>query len=60
MDSDLWESWGEEASDPDGCLPGFMRRGVPLGMEVQIPPSRVFPAAVEQEEVNTDPAGESR
>eukprot|EP00435_Cladocopium_sp_Y103_P052211 s157_g16.t1 len=58
LDADLWEQWGEEASDPDGCLPDFMRRGVPLGMEVGIPPSGVFPVAMENEEINTDPASE--
>ena len=56
--SELWESWGEEAVDPDVHLPEFMRRGAPLGMEVQIPPSGVFPAAVGAEETNTDRAGE--
>ena len=56
--AELWESWGEEAVDPDVHLPEFMRRGAPLGMEVQIPPSGVFPAAVGLEETNTDQAGE--
>ena len=21
LEADLWEAWGEEAADPDGCLP---------------------------------------
>ena len=58
LQPDLWQAWGEEASDPDLCLHDFIRRGAPLGMEVPIPPSGVFPPAVDQEVVNSDPAGE--
>ena len=58
LDAELWQAWGAEAGDPDLCLPDFIRRGVPLGMEVPIPPSGVFPPALDQEDVNTDPAGE--
>ena len=58
LNADLWEAWGEEAADPDGVLPDFMRRGAPLGMEIPIPPSGVFPPSMEQENVLTDPAGE--
>ena len=58
LQPDLWQAWGEEASDPDLCLHDFIRRGAPLGMEVPIPPSGVFPPPVDQEVVNSDPAGE--
>ena len=58
LNADLWEAWGEEAADPDGVLPDFIRRGAPLGMEVPIPPSGVFPPSMEQGSVLTDPAGE--
>ena len=46
FNADLWEAWGEEAHDPDGCLPDFMRRGSPMGMECRIPASGGFPPAV--------------
>eukprot|EP00435_Cladocopium_sp_Y103_P065495 s591_g27.t1 len=54
LEAGLWEVWGERASDPDGCLPDFMRRGVPLGMQVQLPPSGVFPAVADETKLHAD------
>ena len=45
LDADLWDAWGRETRDPDDALPGFIRRGAPLGMELDIPSSNgIFPA----------------
>eukprot|EP00435_Cladocopium_sp_Y103_P034006 s3229_g8.t1 len=54
LETELWEAWGEKAADPDGCLPDFMRRGVPLGMQVQLPPSGVFPAVADEAKLHAD------
>ncbi len=56
LDADLWEQWQRESKDPDKDISEFARKGVPLGMELKIPPSGVFPASLEGEEVLTDPA----
>ena len=58
LDPDLWEAWAMEAKDPDQCIPDFIRRGVPMGMEVPIPPSNVFPAAVDDPDGLDEPAQE--
>ena len=58
LDADLWEAWMLEAKDPDRDIPDFMRQGVPMGMEVKIPPSNVFPAVVEDGERTDEPAEE--
>lgn len=42
--ADLWDAWGKAVRDPDTALPGFIRKGAPLGMELEIPSSNgVFP-----------------
>ena len=42
----LWEAWQKKAKDPDEHLVNFIRRGVPLGMSLPVPPSGgVFPPA---------------
>ncbi len=44
LEANLWDAWGKMARDPDTSLPGFMRKGAPLGMELDIPPSNgIFP-----------------
>ena len=58
LDADLWEAWVLESKDPDKDIPDFIRRGVPMGMEVKIPPSNVFPAVVEGGECTDEPAEE--
>ena len=45
LDADLWDACRRETRDPDDALPGFIRRGAPLGMELDIPSSNgIFPA----------------
>ena len=45
LDADLWDAWGKVSRDPDTNLPGFMRKGAPLGMELDIPTSNgIFPS----------------
>ena len=44
LDADLWEQCREEFHAPDGCIPDFMRRGAPMGMECPIPPIPRFGA----------------
>ena len=58
LDAELWEAWMMEAKDPDRDIPDFIRRGVPMGMEVKIPPSNVFPAVVEDGDHTDEPAEE--
>ena len=58
LEADLWEQWQRESKDPDKDLGDFARRGVPLGMEFKIPPSGIFPASIEGDDVVTDPAEE--
>ena len=58
LDADLWEAWATESKDPDQDIPDFIRRGVPMGMEVPIPPSNVFPAAVDDADALDEPAQE--
>ena len=46
LQADLWDAWGKVARDPDTSLPNFMRKGAPLGMNVEIPSSNgIFPPA---------------
>ena len=57
--ADLWDAWGKETRDPDTALPGFIRRGAPLGMELEIPSSNgVFPAVDDTAEETGEPETE--
>ena len=57
--ADLWDAWGRETRDPDTALPGFIRRGAPLGMELEIPSSDgIFPAVDDTAEETGEPETE--
>ena len=58
LDADLWEQWQRESKDPEVHLADFARRGAPMGMEVEIPESGVFPPSLEEDTTLTDPAEE--
>ena len=59
LDADLWDAWGRETRDPDDALPGFIRRGAPLGMELDIPSSNgIFPAVGDTGEETGEPETE--
>ena len=59
LHADLWDAWGKISRDPDTSLPGFMRNGAPLGMELNIPSSNgVFPTTESKPEEETEPVVE--
>ena len=48
LDAELFESWIDKSGDPDDCIPDWIRRGVPLGIECEIPVRGVFPLSEEE------------
>ena len=55
---DMWRAWAKGSRDPDVHLADFMESGAPLGMEVTIPPSGIFPKAASPEAKILDDAAE--
>ena len=55
LDWELWEEWQRRSKDPDHNLPRHIKRGVPMGMELEIPDTGgIFPkilGATDPEEV---------
>ena len=43
LDAELFEAWINKANDPDVYTPSWIRDGVPLGIEREIPTANIFP-----------------
>ena len=50
LDPEMWDGWRRTARDPEQHIVQWIREGVPLGMEEEIPSSDgIFPPVAEQE-----------
>ena len=59
LQADLWDAWGKVARDPDTSLPSFMRKGAPLGMNLEIPGSNgIFPQTEAKDNETVEPTVE--
>ena len=50
----LVEAFCKESDDPEKCLPGWLREGVPTGVKHEITPSGVFPPTESQAEATSE------
>lgn len=53
LHADLWDAWRVKARDPEQCIGQWAREGAPLGMDVEVQPSDIFPSVESEEPLET-------
>ena len=54
LNTKLWEAWIKATGDPECHVVEWARKGVPLGMNVEIPTCGIFPAMPEEDWAQED------